>query len=92
MQGTMNNKKPSAEEISFFLSLAREHSKDLEGRCRRYRRWAVVRRAAGALLLVVVVSLLGRSLSLTLASLPSAKGALTTDKAIDNVQRILMNS
>ena len=75
---------------SYVLSLVDEQARELEESCRRYRRWAVVRRCIVLVLLLAVAVLVAEKMAAA-AGHPWLTGVGSTEKAMDNIRQILLS-
>ena len=86
MKKQEDNRMP-AGMMAHAVALAEEQAEGFGESCRRYRRWAVVHRCVGVVvLLVAAVLTMG---SVMAANGPMAKGAWATDVAVENVNQML---
>lgn len=78
----------SAGMMAHAVALAEEQAESLGESCRRYRRWAAVRRCVSVALLLMAAVLTAGGVMAAVVNGPMAKGALVTDVAVEKVQQI----
>ncbi len=90
----MNNEKEHRTQEGLerqALLMAAIHCEGHEERCRRYRRFALVRRVVCVTLLMALSVHAAVSVATAATGRPAAEGVLSTDEAVADVHKTLIN-